>query len=81
MKGGKSHNWMIASLGWAYVGKKSAAYSCSDRVKAFEKCKSFRSQEKGKNSDFLGGGVGDRKLIKDRLRIRTVRGTFKEEVR
>lgn len=42
---------------------------------------SFRSQEKGKNSDFLGGGVGDRKLIKDRLRIRTVRGTFKEEVR
>ncbi|MCI52701.1 hypothetical protein A2U01_0073947, partial [Trifolium medium] len=35
-------------------------------------CKSFRSQEKGKNSDFLGGGVGDRKLIKDRLRIRTV---------
>ncbi|KAI3702134.1 hypothetical protein L6452_27860 [Arctium lappa] len=52
-----------------------------DRVKAFEKCKSFRSQEKGKNSDFLGGGVGDRKLIKDRLRIRTARGTFKEEVR
>lgn len=48
-------------------------------MKAFEKCKSFRSQEKGKNSDFLGGGVGDRKLIKDRLRIRTVRGTFKEE--
>jgi hypothetical protein len=40
-------------------------------VKAFEKCKSFRSQEKGKNSYFLGGGVGDRKLIKDRLRIRT----------
>lgn len=37
-------------------------------MKAFEKCKSFRSQEKGKNSDFLGGGVGDRKLIKDRLR-------------
>lgn len=50
-------------------------------MKAFEKCKSFRSQEKGKNSDFLVGGVGDRKLIKDRLRIRTVRGTFKEEVR
>lgn len=25
--------------------------------------------------------VGDRKLIKERLRIRTVRGTFKEEVR
>ncbi|MCH84013.1 hypothetical protein A2U01_0004843, partial [Trifolium medium] len=24
--------------------------------------------KKGKNSDFLGGGVGDRKLIKDRLR-------------
>lgn len=37
--------------------------------------------QEGKNSDFLGGGVGDRKLIKDRLRIRTVRGTFKEDVR
>jgi hypothetical protein len=30
---------------------------------------SFKSLEKGNTSDFLEGGVGDRKLIKDMLRI------------
>jgi hypothetical protein len=41
----------------------------TEHRRAFEKWKSFGSQEKGKTSDFLGGGIGDRKLIKDMVRI------------